>query len=169
MSTKSTIVALPGYCSIDIDADLNVNEDAKLGEGGTATIYKCTFKKMSLITKYKFNEVAVKVIKTDDETTINLIKFEIAIMSSINPHPNVILFVGYSESPIAIVMKYYSMSLKDTLKQFSFAGSDVHLFKIAFDISAGMAHIHQSGVLHLDLKPRKNICRPKSQVYNLLW
>ena len=156
LSSINNVVSLPGYSLLDLDADLNIDEhNSKLGEGGTATIYKCTFRKLSLLSKYSFNEVAVKLLKTNNLEAIDLIKFEIAIMSSIPPHQNVIQFVGYSESPYSIVMKYYPNSLKDLMAKAELYGSKALRMKIAHDIALGMVHIHKSGVLHLDLKPRK--------------
>lgn len=156
-TSNNKIISLPGYCVIDIDKDITVNNEAKLGEGGTATIFKCTFSKISLVSKFGFNEVAVKLLKATDQKAIDMIKFEIAIMSSIPPTPNVIQFVGYSDSPLAIVMKYYPISLRDMIKIIDFKMDSFLAMKIAYDISSGMAHIHQQGVLHLDLKPREQI------------
>ena len=157
ISNRNKIVSLPGYCLIDMDRDINVNDEAKLGEGGTATIFKCTFSKISMVSKYGFNEVAVKLLKAADQKAIDMIKFEIAIMSNIPPCPNVIQFVGYSDSPLAIVMKYYPMSLKDLIKRIDFKKDRFLPMKIAYDVSFGMTHIHEQGILHLDLKPRKLI------------
>ena len=157
ITLKNKIVSIPGYCLINIDKDIAVNDEVKLGKGGTAVIFKCTFSKVSLISKYGFNEVAVKLLKAADQNAIDMIRFEIAIMSNIPPCPNVVQFVGYSDAPLAIVMKYYPISLKDMVKQIQFEKESFVAMKIVYDVSTGMSHIHENGVLHLDLKPRMEL------------
>ena len=79
--------------------------------------------------------------------------FEIALMSLLCNHPNVIDFTGYCDSPTySIVMKMCRYSLHQVI--FSKTELEVRLIlKLAYEIACGMAFIHQQEVLHLDLKP----------------
>ena len=73
-------------------------------------------------------------------------------MSTLPKSPNIISFYGFTETPLAIIMKYYAYSLKDLQK--GNALDQQIVYKIAFDVSNGMKLIHKAGILHLDLKPR---------------
>ena len=106
--------------------------------------------------KHGFNDVAVKIIK-DDEDPENCRKnflYEIAIMNSLPMSPFVVNLVGYSNQPMALVMKLYLMSLKEMLQRSDYNPLKEIVVKIGHDVASGMNDIHNQGILHLDLKPR---------------
>lgn len=156
-------VAIPGYLSIDINQDIDGLDNVhNLGTGGTAFIIKAKLKAPSLIVKHGFNDVAIKIIKDDDKSSQTISEnvrksflFEVTIMNHLPASQNIVRLIGYSSEPMAIVMKYYPLSLKDLLKRKDYEATVEVVLKIAFDIAQGMKIIHNSGVLHLDLKPRK--------------
>lgn len=74
-------------------------------------------------------------------------------MSMLCNHPNIIEFTGYSDTPdFCIVMKMCSYSLHQLIHSSSELEVRVVL-KLAKEVAAGMAFIHQNEILHLDLKP----------------
>ena len=139
--------------------EINVNSDEVLGEGGTGIIFKGSFKKSALMAKFGFNELAIKLLKSSSDgesaSVVESMKYEVAVMTNIPPSPYIVCFVGYSEEPLAIVMKYYASSLSKLIKTSQEPFEPALLTKIAFEIAFGMDHLHSHGILHLDLKPCK--------------
>ena len=74
-------------------------------------------------------------------------------MSSLPKSDNLINFIGYSETPCSIIMKYYPKSLREIYTKLPDT-LDVKS-KVALDIANGMRILHRTGILHLDLKLRK--------------
>ena len=156
------IISIPGHYELDIDNDISC--DSKIGEGGTSVIYKGTLSSATLMAKYPFNDVVLKVLKPFNQDLRSLWKLEIAIMSNTPPHPNVVQFVGYSEKPFSIIIKYYPASLSSLLSKPHLLYNHEIMTKVAYDIAVGMMHVHDNGILHLDLKPRKQIIYVYSMV-----
>lgn len=106
----------------------------------------------------------------DEEVTMNKnIEREVDMMKELR-HPHIVQFFGLSVSGpyVYIVMEYMSRrSLKELLVSAKKALENPEealenpeeildpkrLLNIAYQISAGMQHLHQSGILHRDLKP----------------
>jgi serine/threonine protein kinase len=78
------------------------------------------------------------------------VHFEIAIMAQFD-HPNIIKLIGYSDNPLSIIMKHYSLSLLDLIKKKELNVQQIH--QTILDIVSGMREIHRKDVVHLDLKP----------------
>ena len=72
---------------------------------------------------------------------------------TIPPHPNVVNFLGYCETPCCIVLKWYPTNLKTFILDDN-SPFTLDLFeKFSYEIARGMEHIHVNGVVHFDLKP----------------
>jgi serine/threonine protein kinase len=145
--------------SIDLNVDIEFPPDMKkLGSGGTAFILKAKMISSQLILKYGETDAAVKIIKESKEDKMESIRknflYEISIMSALPKSPNIVQMFGYSNEPMAIVMKFYSFSLKDLITKKDFQSTPEIILKVAFDIAAGLNEIHQNHILHLDIKPR---------------
>ena len=149
---------------LDLKTDViydSANTSNVRGIGLTSTVVKGSLASSSLLEKFGDIPVAVKLFK-DDESGHDDYLFEVAIMSILPVCPFLVQLIGYSEAPKAIVMKHYQVTLKLLLKSPEIIKSIILRLKIGYDIAHGMNVIHNCGVLHLDLKPRK-------KVYYLLW
>lgn len=83
------------------------------------------------------------------------IEREVVMMKELR-HPHVVQFFGLSVSGpyIYIVMEYMAKrSLRELLKKQDGSLDSKRLLRIAYQVSAGMQHLHQSGILHRDLTP----------------
>ena len=156
-------LAIPGYLEINIEKDIGGLENVKnLGVGGTAFIIRAKLVAPHLIVKHGINDVAIKIMNENAtskgmiEETRRSFLYEVAIMSSLPVSPNIVRLIGYSnKDPMAIVMKFYPLSLKEMFKRSDFVVTSDVALKIALDISTGLSVIHKQGILHLDIKPRK--------------
>ena len=151
---------------------MNVYEDIQIdnygtsaGEGGTASVVTGTLVAPRLVRVHGQDmRVAVKFIRSDAKSPEKEIeitdsfKYEVAIMCNLPSIPQIVKLIGYSESPRAIIMKYYPLSLKKLIDSVYDTGDPRICLKIMGDIATGMARLHKSGILHLDIKPRK--CNP---------
>ena len=132
-----------------------------VGEGGSASILLGRLKNAQLIRKFGFVEIAVKVIPNsessqDSERKQQAFLYEVAIMQAVGKCPNIVSFVGFTDKPCkCIVMKMYQTNLKDILHKGAFNISPQVIMGMAHDIANGLSKIHKSGIVHLDIKPRK--------------
>ena len=152
------VLAVPGYMLLDFGMDLvcDVNEVASMrGQGLTSKVIKGKLAAPRLIEKHGDIPIAIKLMNQGEEAHNDEYLYEVAIMSMFPPCPYIVRLIGYSENPRAIIMKHYPISLKLLLKSSELNASPVLRLKIGYDIAHGMNIIHRCGVLHLDLKPRK--------------
>ena len=143
---------------LSIENDIQISGDA-VNEGGTASIFRGFLKSAKLISSYGPIPIAIKIIKVEasnESEQRESFLYEIAIMSSLpQKTPYLITFIGYCNSPMTIVMKYHPCNIKELITAQK-EGVDYSIcLKMCHDISAGMHHLHASGIIHLDLKPRK--------------
>ena len=70
-------------------------------------------------------------------------------------HQNLIMFLGYVETPNGIVMKRYLCSFRDVLKDKDTypSLSKEQICEWTQQIATGMQEVHRFNVVHLDLKP----------------
>lgn len=114
-----------------------------LASGGYGTVKKAT--------SINYGVVAVKefIKKNLDDRDF---KNEIRIMANLKC-PNVVQFLGYCESPLAIVMEFMSSgSLYDCIrrKELDIAGDT--LIHIAQGMARGLGFLHKNQIIHRDLK-----------------
>lgn len=147
---------------MDLEKTLEFGET--IGQGGTAVLFQGFLKKTSEVIRNDVNEpmVAIKIPqKTATPAEIDFFMFEIAIMSNIPKSRHLVEFIGYSDKPLAIIMKFYAMSLKQLLTLKGVSDVKMVNLKAAFDICNGMKMLHEAGILHLDLKTGKKFYRSK--------
>jgi len=126
LNTKSEI-ALPGYLVIDPTTQLRV--ERHLTKGGGGAIYTATLTDPNLKAENGgMDEVVVKEItemsQLSAEDNLSLFKQEVAAMSALRFHNNVVKLIGFCENPKIIVTPLYSGDLYDYLHA---TGSFVHL------------------------------------------
>jgi len=121
--------------------------EAQLGEGAFGVVYKAN---------YHLSPVAVKQLKNagvmNPKQLDNMIK-EALTMLSIQPHRNVVSFVGLCISPFCIVTEYLpGGTLQDLVTK---GPIDFKLkIKMLSDVAVGMLHLSSQMVVHKDLAAR---------------
>ncbi|KAL6531916.1 Serine/threonine-protein kinase sty46 [Orobanche minor] len=125
----------------------NLKFTSKLASGSYGDLYKGT---------YCSQEVAIKILKTERLNTELQKEFaqEVFIMRKIR-HKNVVQFIGACTKPpnLCIVTEYMSGgSLYDYLHKQKGIFMFPKLLKVAIDVSKGMNYLHQTNIIHRDLK-----------------
>jgi serine/threonine protein kinase len=135
----------------------------KLGQGGMATVYLAQDTRLE-------REVAIKVIHDDqlnsDDGVERFIR-EARTISSLN-HPNIVQIydIVHHENTYFIVMEYIDgHSLHELLAQHDPLSGD-QIISIASQICAGLAHAHEKGIIHRDIKPHNILCT-SSGIYKI--
>ncbi|KAH8932159.1 hypothetical protein BDL97_19G058700 [Sphagnum fallax] len=124
--------------------------DEPLGEGASGAVYKCDF---------LGRRAAAKVL-IRKSTNRKAVENEINLLSRVR-HPNVVRFIGYSykETRNVIVTELMSKDLRTYLDEKKEASRErqpplslLLAIHIMLQIADGMKHLHESGVVHRDLK-----------------
>ncbi|MCH5586120.1 protein kinase [Shimazuella sp. AN120528] len=127
----------------------------KLGQGGMAAVY------LAWDTRLERN-VAIKVIddrQLDGEEGIERFIREAKIVSSLN-HPNIVQIhdIVHQDETHFIVMEYVDgPSLHQVLKENEHLSED-QVIGFASQICDGLAHAHENGIIHRDIKPHNILC-----------
>ncbi len=138
-------VADSGGCTVISYADLKLGEE--LGEGGFGKVYEAT---------WNHGKVAVKILKDAySYETIQDLMQEAALFQTLRA-PNIVSMYGVVNQPgiYAIVMEHLEGgSLRNFLDN-SELGIDwqLHGYKIAKGVLCGLAYLHNSKIIHSDLK-----------------
>jgi serine/threonine-protein kinase len=123
---------------------------SRLGEGGMAIVYKA---KDLILDRL----VAVKILRSDladDQEFIKRFHREAESVASLS-HPNIVAIydIGEEEDCYYMVMEYVQgMSLKAYIRQYSpiKVSEAIHIME---QVALAIAHAHQHGIVHRDIKP----------------
>ncbi|KAG0454313.1 hypothetical protein HPP92_025617 [Vanilla planifolia] len=121
--------------------------DRKLASGSYCDLYQGT---------YSSQDVAIKVLKPEKVSADMQREFaqEVYIMRKVR-HKNVVRFIGACTKPtsLCIVTEFLSRgSLYDFLHKQKGVFKLPALLRVAVDVSKGMNYLHQSNIIHRDLK-----------------
>ena len=132
-----------------------------LGEGGMANVYLAHDEILD-------RNVAVKVLRGDlanDEKFVRRFQREALSASSLS-HPNIVEMydVGEDDGGYYIVMEYVDgKTLKQVLKQRGKL-SVTEVVDIMLQVTDGMAHAHDSYIIHRDIKPQNIMILPNGVI-----
>jgi serine/threonine protein kinase len=121
----------------------------KVGNGSFGEVYRAVLGDTHI--------VAVKRIPRDEVSSVKVASMltEIDVLASCS-HPNITQLIGWSDDPYVLVCFEYANggSLKDYLKSSTKlqVGWNYDKTKIAMDAAAGLAYLHNRGILHRDIK-----------------
>ncbi|PRP82071.1 putative leucine-rich repeat receptor-like protein kinase [Planoprotostelium fungivorum] len=127
-----------------------LEEQVMIGSGAYGVVYKAS---------WRSNTVAVKQVRSEHINTDQMQSFldEATLVQSMRPHPNVVLFMGYTfpPDPLSIVTEFCEGGC--LLDYLSTHGDDVTQEKkdgIILGIAKGVLHLHQEKIIHRDLAAR---------------
>ncbi|KAL6073281.1 Protein tyrosine kinase 2 beta [Balamuthia mandrillaris] len=120
----------------------------EIGQGAFGVVWKGAWRQ---------TEVAIKKLHTMDDEQLASFQHEAQLMRNLRPHPNVVQLMGLVEEdgmPECIVTEFLANGdlLSYLRKQDQL--SEESMIAMAFDVAAGMAHLHAEGITHRDLAAR---------------
>jgi hypothetical protein len=144
-------------------SDLEIKH--QIGKGSMGVVYAA---------KYRNQFVAVKKFDVDSLAfSMDEFLLEVALMNVLD-HPNVVNAYGASVHPpdLFIVCKLFQESLSDRLFNYDplcmTPPSPIPfslILSISLDIAEGLLYLHESGVIHRDLKPQNILLDELSKAY----
>ena len=157
---NNTLVTISGGSELSIPAFLNKNYglDYVLGsliaKGGFGTVYECTALDAELAARAKGSKLVCKTFNSENSLAQRLFYQELSIMWFFRDHPNFAKIFAYSDTPEAIVMKYYPCGLdKVVLNKAGMPYSKRVLLKLFHEICQAIDAMHKAGFAHCDIKP----------------
>ncbi|KAL6075745.1 Ephrin type-A receptor 4a [Balamuthia mandrillaris] len=120
----------------------------EIGQGAFGVVWKGLWRE---------TEVAIKKLHTMDDEQLSSFQHEAQLMRTLRPHPNVVQLMGLVEEdglPECIVTEFLTNGdlLSFLRKKDDLSGES--MIAMAFDVAAGMAHLHAEGITHRDLAAR---------------
>lgn len=102
--------------------------------------------------RYLHMDVAVKRLKKSQLRDLEAFKVEIGMMSKLR-HPNIVLFLGATTSPLAIVTEYMARkSMFDVIHDASVTIDSRLMLRMVRDSALGMNYLHSLHIIHRDFK-----------------
>jgi serine/threonine protein kinase len=113
-----------------------------LGQGGYACVFKCQL----------HGKMAAAKLFAPSKTSVKAVKNEAKLLASLE-HPNVVQFIGYAvkEKQHYIITELMSKDLRMYLEENGKPSLPLAV-DIMLQIAEGMKYLHESGVMHRDLK-----------------
>eukprot|EP01117_Protostelium_nocturnum_P012394 TRINITY_DN4575_c0_g1_i1.p1 TRINITY_DN4575_c0_g1~~TRINITY_DN4575_c0_g1_i1.p1 ORF type:complete len:1875 (+),score=604.74 TRINITY_DN4575_c0_g1_i1:191-5815(+) len=130
-----------------VDYD-GITDMVPIGQGNFGIVYSAKWRQL---------RVAVKQIKSDNISEKQLQDFlgEVAILKSLRPHPNVVLFLGmtFPPQPLSLITEFCDGgNLYDYLREKTV--DEATKSNMILNIARGMLHLHLEKVIHRDLAVR---------------
>jgi eukaryotic-like serine/threonine-protein kinase len=139
----------------------NYKTVSELGSGAIATVYLATQEPLG-------RKVAIKALKATippSSTFATQLEREARVLSGLS-HPNIVLLLDYvkSESQMYLVLEYISgFSLSELLAKKPKLRAEM-VAAIGAEVAEGLAHAHELGVVHRDVKPANVILSRQGEV-----
>lgn len=102
-------IALPGYLLLDYAKDVRVEKEMVLASGGEGHLKFGALMNPELRQKHKdcADSIVIKEIKDNSADGEKRFHQEMAAMSSLSFHPNIVQLIGYCDQPRCLVMPLY--------------------------------------------------------------
>lgn len=134
---------------------------AKLGSGGMANVYQAKDRVLNRV-------VTVKVLRNElaeDKDFVRRFQLEAQAVASLS-HPNIVSIydVGEEDGLPYLVMEYVEgCNLKEIIKREGRL-SPGEVISIGMQVCAALAHAHEKGIIHRDIKPHNILVMPGGRV-----
>ncbi|HEX4512892.1 MAG TPA: protein kinase [Polyangiaceae bacterium] len=134
---------------------------SELGSGAIATVYLATQEPLA-------RKVAIKALKSTippSSTFATQLEREARVLSGLS-HPNIVLLLDYvkTEAQMYLVLEYISgFSLSELLAKKPKLRAET-VAAIGAEVAEGLAHAHERGVVHRDVKPANVILSRQGEV-----
>jgi serine/threonine protein kinase len=142
------MLALPGYRKLYFDIDFRLLQE--IASGGFGSVYMAESLSPVRLPEHTFVVKLVDEKKMMKEHVREAFFQEVAIMNMLNGKGFFVEFMGYCDSPYAIVMKYYTVTLGNYVRTQALSKSLIMIF--AHNISSALSVLHSYGIVHCDLK-----------------
>jgi len=163
-------ISLPGYLLADYKKDLRIEK--QISSGGESVVYKGTLLSLELKKLYAqpYEFVAIKQQndnpKLSKEEADARFLHEVAVLSGLSFHPNIIKLLSFTQEPNTIVTPLYEGSLQDFIHSKSRVYNSVDLADISYQFSSALDAIHSQQRAHRDIKA-SNIFIERRQTYSI--
>lgn len=154
-------VSIPGFLNLKMEQDVVLENQIATGGGGDVFIAKALHR--DLIQRAENTIIIAKTIHVNpDHQSEQEAQFyqEISLMYMLRDSPHFGKLVGYCETPMTILMRFYPHGSLDrfvsgaaTGKLQSITYNKKLIVGIMLDISRGLMAMHGYGVVHSDIKP----------------
>ena len=139
--------------SLPESARQRYSDIALLGEGGMGISFRARDKKLNRL-------IAIKIIRkkhAQDKKICERFRREVQLLSRIN-HPNIVTFfdLNFDERPWYFTMEFIEGSSLDSLLETKLY-DEKEILQLGNQLAEGLGAIHDSGILHRDIKPQNII------------
>ena len=160
--TQTFEVSIPAF--LEMRWGLDFRQEKFLTKGGGGSIYHATCLELDLAERSKNQPLVLKNVaeglETMDEKNRTAFFQDISLMWRFRDHPNFIRLYAYSTRPVTMVMKYYPLgdlahliSGRSAAIKEGVVYSKVVMVSLLCQFYKGIAHMHENGIVHNDIKP----------------
>ena len=146
----SLAISIPGFLKFNFQSSMRIVKVlASGGSGQVSVAYPMTPE-----LKTYGDKIVSKNLNVKNQTEMNSFYQEISLTYFLQPNKNIARFLGFTENPYCILMKYYERGPLDAwISNSRELKSKRIMHGFLMDIASGLNYMHSQGIAHCDLKP----------------
>ena len=135
---------------LEVAYQVDYRPTVKIAHGAMAEVYHCEI--LSPHLKQRVGGSSICIAKISKKTTQDMLfRQEISLMQHIHNHPNITKIIGFSNTPLVMLMEYFPEgSLRSYTKKNKLSRSTMAY--LVGDIARGLRHMHALMIAHCDIK-----------------